>query len=299
MRMTWQTFIPTILKAMRPRQWIKNVLLLAGLLLSRRLLDPVSVERALAGFALFCLLSGAVYLLNDVLDRERDRRHPRKCKRPIASGALPIPLAVAAMIAIALAALAGAFALSLYFGMCALAYLLLMIPYSVALKEVFLIDTLIIAMGFIIRAVSGVIVLRTPQTAVPLTSWFVICVMFLALFLAFSKRRSELVNLDAEAVRFRPVLALYSLEMMDKAIGICASGAILAYMLYATSLTNPWMMLTTIPFVIYGIFRYLHLVYNRQSGEAPELVLTTDLPLLGCVVLWTLALMLVYFPDHM
>ena len=287
-----------VVKSMRPRQWTKNVLLLAGLLFSRHLLDSASVQRALAGFVIFCLLSGATYLLNDLLDRERDQLHPRKRLRPIASGQLSIGAAILAMILIGLAGLAGAFALSSYFGLCALAYLLLMIPYSVALKEVYLIDTIIIAMGFIIRAVSGVIVLRTPQTTVALTSWFVICVMFLALFLAFSKRRGERVMLNDNASAFRPVLGMYSLEMMDKVITISAGGAILSYMLYATSRPDPWMMLTTLPFVIYGIFRYLHLVYNQQAGEAPEIVLTTDLQLLGCVVLWVLSLMLVFFPSR-
>lgn len=299
--MPLQSFAFTLIKAMRPRQWTKNALLLAGLFLSsRRLLDPVSVKRALSGFLIFCLLSGAVYLLNDILDRKRDRLHPRKRLRPIASGELSVPLAALSMVVITAAALAGAFFLSLYFGMCAVAYLVLMIPYSLVLKEVYLIDTLVIAMGFIIRAVSGVIVLRTPEmtSPVPLTSWFIICVMFLALFLAFAKRRSERVTLDAAAAAFRPVLTMYSLEMMDKVIVVCAAGAILSYVLYVTSLASPWSMLTTLPFVLYGIFRYLHLIYNKQAGEAPEIVLTTDMPLLCCVLLWALTLMMVFFPGH-
>lgn len=282
------------IKAMRPRQWLKNVLLLAGLFFAHKLLDPVSVQRALLGFVVFCLLSGSVYLFNDIIDVERDRLHPRKKKRPIASGALPISVAGVVTVVAGLGGMVGAFALSRYFGMCALAYMLLMIPYSFWLKDVFLVDTMCIAMGFIIRAVSGVIVLRTPANHVPLTSWFVICVMFLALFLAFSKRRSERVRLDLGAATFRPVLAMYSIALLDKAIGVCAAAAIMSYTLYATSVPNPWSMLTTLPFVLYGIMRYLHLVFTHEGGEAPELVLTTDLPLLGCVGLWCLSQLLVY-----
>lgn len=292
----------TIIKAMRPRQWTKNVLLLAGLFFARASLPaaalPAAVGRALGGFVVFCLLSGAMYLLNDAIDVEKDRQHPRKCKRPIASGALPVRTALVAMGVALAAALLLAGAISTNFLLCALAYLLLMVPYSLALKNVFLIDTLIIAMGFIIRAVSGVIALRTPQNSVPLTSWFVICVMFLALFVAFAKRRGERLNLDQGAAAFRAVLGLYTAEMLDMAIGICAAGAILSYALYATTSADPWGMLATLPFVLYGIFRYLHLIYYKQEGEAPELVLTKDLPLLGCVALWVVSLAFVYFPKH-
>lgn len=292
---------PLLVKAMRPRQWTKNVLLFGGLYLSHNLLKPRAVERTLVGFVLFCMLSGAVYLLNDIIDVDRDRLHPRKCKRPIASGELPIPVALLSFFVVGIAGLAGAFRLSTAFGLCAVSYLMLMLPYSLWLKEIFLIDTLSIAMGFIIRAVSGVIVLRTADSPVPLTSWFVICVMFLSLFLAFAKRRSERVKLDQSAEAFRPVLAMYSIALMDKVIGICAGGAILSYTLYATSATSTtlmWSMLTTLPFVLYGIIRYLHLVYACQEGEAPEVVLTTDLPLLGCIFLWALALMWANFPGH-
>lgn len=287
-------YVPLLIKAMRPRQWTKNVLLFAGLYLSHNLLKAQPFKRALAGFALFCLLSGAVYLLNDVIDVERDRLHPRKCKRPIASGELPARVALVACAVASVFGIAASFWMSPAFGLCATAYLLLMLPYSLLLKEIFLIDTLSIAIGFIIRAVSGVIVLRTPTTHVELTSWFVICVMFLALFLAFAKRRSERVKLDRGAASFRPVLAMYSLGLMDKVIGICASGAVLSYTLYATTALSPtrmWSMLTTLPFVLYGVLRYLHLVYSKQDGEAPEMVLTTDLPLLTCVALWALAIM--------
>ncbi len=285
-----------IVAAMRPRQWIKNVLLLAGLFFARELFEPLSVARALLAFIFFCLLSGSVYLVNDLVDLERDRLHPRKRHRPLASGALAPAVAIVAAVVAGLVALGGSWLISPWFFMCASAYLLMMLAYSLALKNVFLIDTMIIAMGFTLRAVSGVIALRTPEQAVPMTTWFVICVMFLSLLLAFCKRRSEWARMEADAGSTRPVLGFYSLPLMDRVIGICATSAILSYALYAVTLEDPWMMLTTLPFVMFGIFRYLHLVYNHQEGEAPEHVLLSDGPMLACVGAWLVALAFVYFP---
>ncbi|MCE5228234.1 decaprenyl-phosphate phosphoribosyltransferase [bacterium] len=290
---------------MRPHQWTKNLLLLAGLFFARELFHGPSIFRAAFGFVCFCLVSGSIYILNDLIDRDRDKIHPRKQKRPIASGQLPARTALIAAVIAAAAALGGAYYISVHFFMCAFAYALMMIAYSFILKNVFLIDAMIIAIGFTIRAVAGVILLRTPELDVPLTSWFVICVMFLSMLLAFCKRRSERVTLEVDAHDFRPVLALYSVQLMDRVISICATGAILSYVLYAAGMDHeapggtgdPWMMLTTVPFVMFGIFRYLHLVYNRQEGEAPEHVLLTDGPLLGCVVLWLMAVGFVFLPK--
>ncbi|MCL5270707.1 MAG: UbiA prenyltransferase family protein [bacterium] len=286
-----------IVRATRPRQWIKNLLVLSGLFFARKLLDPKAVERALGAFIIFCLLTGAIYLINDVIDYPRDRLHPEKRRRPVASGDLSIQTAVLAACILAAVGLAASFLISLYFGMCAAAYFLMMAAYSVSLKDVFIIDTMIIALGFIIRAVSGVIVLRTPQTRVPLTSWFVICVMFLSLLLAFCKRRSERVRYNEDALATRPVLAMYSLPLLDLMIGVCATGAILSYTLYATSAHsawNMWLWLATLPFVLFGIFRYLFLVYNLEDGEAPEIILTRDAQMLGCIGLWGLSLVAVF-----
>jgi len=289
-----QSTIPLLIKAMRPRQWIKNLLLLAGLFFSRQFFHAESVLRALAAFALFCAASGAIYLFNDLLDAPRDRLNPRKRQRPIASGQLAGGTALTASVALMAGALAGSYALSVPFGMCTTAYLMMMVGYCLTLKNVFLIDALVIAMGFVIRAIAGVIALRTPQQQVPLTVWFVVCIIFLALFLALCKRRCELVRLDDDAVKFRPVLACYSTALLDQLVALCATGAVLSYTLYATNLHDPWMMLSTLPFVIYGVFRYLHLVYTMGNGDAPEEVLTRDWPLLGCVLLWLLSVGLVF-----
>jgi 4-hydroxybenzoate polyprenyltransferase len=281
---------------MRPRQWIKNILLLAGLFFSREILHVPSILRAAGAFTVFCLASGAIYLINDLLDAPRDRLNPQKARRPIASGQLASGPALVAAMASGLAALAGGYALSMPFGLCTTAYLVMMIGYCAVLKNVFLIDALIIALGFVIRAVAGVIALRTPELQVPLTVWFVVCIIFLSLFLALCKRRGELGRLDADAVQFRPVLAHYTTAVLDQLVVLCATCAVLSYTLYATNLKDPWMMLTTLPFVIYGVFRYMHLVYARGSGDAPEEVLTHDWPLLGCVLLWLTALAFVYMP---
>jgi 4-hydroxybenzoate polyprenyltransferase len=279
-----------LLRAMRPRQWVKNVLLFAGLFLSNHLFHPDSAARALAAFACFCAIASAVYLLNDLIDAPRDRLNSKKSCRPIASGDLPGSLAKTAMLCLGAAGLTGAYFLSRPFGLCATAYVVMMIGYCVALKNVFLIDAMIISLGFVIRAVAGVIALRTPSVQVPLTSWFVVCVIFLSLFLALCKRRAELVKLEADATRFRSVLSLYTVGLLDLLVIISATASIIAYTLYSATLPNPWSMIATLPFVIYGLFRYIHLALVRGDGEAPEDIATHDYPLIGCVVLWVVAL---------
>jgi len=286
-----------ILRCMRPRQWAKNLLLLTGLFFARKFNDPNSIYAAFSGFTIFCALSGSIYLFNDVMDMNKDRNHPRKKLRPVASGELsPVTAMVGAGI-ILIIFMIWAWRISTWFGMCGSVYYVMMLAYSMKLKHVFLVDTLIIAMGFLIRAVSGVIVLRTPSTDVELTPWFVLCVLFLSLLLAFCKRRSERVSLDEEALRTRPVLACYSPQLLDMVIGISAAGAILSYALYATSFTRPWLMLTTLPFVLFGIFRYLYLVYDKGQGEAPEMVLFTDRAILVCLILWGACLVFIYMPG--
>lgn len=292
-----------VLKAMRPKQWFKNVLLLSGLYFPEAeshaplLLLPGAVARAIAGFFVFCALSGAIYLVNDAIDAPRDRLHPKKKHRPIASGEISPAAGVILAALLGAAGLAGAWTLSPAFLLCSAAYFGMMICYSLWLKEAFFIDVMIISMGFIIRAVSGVIVLREPGRYVLLTPWFVICVLFLSLLLAFCKRRSELLKLEDAAGRHRKVLKEYSPGVLDAGIGLSATATVLAYALYSTGSANPWMMLTTLPFVLFGIFRYLQLVYGGNGGDAPEDALFGDRALLGSVGLWALALLLVFYPS--
>ena len=295
---------PVLLRATRPRQWIKNVLLLAGLYFPDRdgggplLLDPQALGRAAAGFVIFCALSASIYLLNDVIDRPADRLHPKKKHRPIASGELSPAVALRTAAVLAALGLSGAFLLSApsrAFFLCATAYFGMEVAYCLLLKEVFLIDTLIISLGFTVRAVSGIIVLRSPEQIVPLTPWFVICVLFLSLLLAFCKRRAELVDLEGGAAAHRLVLREYSQVLLDRGIAVCATAAILAYALYSVENDRPWRMLSTLPFVIFGVFRYLHLVYTDGKGGEPEEIFLGDAPLLGCIVLWGVALALVFY----
>ncbi len=293
----------SILRSMRPRQWVKNILLLSGLYFPDTgrggplLFNPGEVGRALAGFGLFCMLAGSIYLLNDAIDAPKDRLHPKKRFRPVAAGEIDAGLAKIFAAVIGLVALALSFKLSLAFGLCATAYLGMEVAYCLALKDVFLIDTMIISMGFIIRAVSGIIVLRTTEHNVELTPWFVICVMFLSLLLAFCKRRGELESNRKRPESHRKVLQFYTGPLLDVGIGVCAAATILAYAIYAAENDRPWRMIATLPFVIYGVFRYLHLVYAGGEGEAPEEVFLKDTSLLGCVVLWGLALVLVFYPT--
>jgi len=235
--------------------------------------------------------------LNDIIDAPRDRLHPKKRNRPIASGELNPALAGVMAVILGVAGLTVSFRLSYAFFLCSAAYVGMMIAYTIMLKDVFLIDTMIISMGFIIRAVSGVIVLRAPDQYVELTPWFVICVLFLSLLLAFCKRRVELLKLEDQASSHRQVLREYSHQLLDMGIGVCATATILAYALYSTSHPRPWMMLTTLPFVLFGVFRYLHLVYTKHTGDAPEDALLEDHALMGCVILWGLSLLLVFYPG--
>ncbi len=266
---------------MRPRQWVKNGVVLAALVFARQGDRLGSLLRALAAMALFSLLASAVYLFNDLLDRERDRVHPKKRFRPIAAGTLSPAVAGAAAVVLAAGSVGLSFWLAPRFGVVALAYLILQIVYSLWLKHLVLLDVFAIAAGFVLRVVAGAVVI-----AVPISNWLYLCTLLLALFLSCAKRRAEIVALgDAEAAGHRRSLAHYSLPLLDQLIGILAACTILAYALYTLSSETQAKFGTdalkyTIPFVIFGLFRYLYLVQQRNQGESPEKVLLTDAPLL-------------------
>jgi 4-hydroxybenzoate polyprenyltransferase len=235
---------------------------------------------------IFCALSGTVYLFNDVADRAADARHPLKRARPIASGALPVRTALIAAAAIGTAALAAAFAMNVRFAAIALAYVLLLILYSAALKHTVIVDVLTIAGGFVLRAVAGAVVV-----AVPIGSWLLVCTTLLALFLALSKRRHELTMLGSDATDHRPILEEYSPYLLDQMIAVATASTLIAYSVYAISPETAVRLGTTrlgltIPFVLYGIFRYLYLVHRKHGGGSPAGMLVTDRPLLVCVALW-------------
>ncbi len=266
---------------MRPRQWVKNGVVLAALVFAQQGDRVSSLLRALAAMGLFSLLASAVYLFNDLLDRERDRLHPKKRFRPIAAGTLSPMVAGVAAVVLAGGSVGLSFWLAPRFGIVALAYLILQILYSLWLKHLVLLDVFAIAAGFVLRVVAGAVVI-----AVPISNWLYLCTLLLALFLACAKRRAELLAFgDGDPAHHRRSLAHYSVGLLDQMIGILAACTILAYSLYTLSSETQAKfgsdaLKYTIPFVIFGLFRYLYLVHQRNQGESPEKVLLTDVPLL-------------------
>jgi 4-hydroxybenzoate polyprenyltransferase len=272
---------------MRPRQWSKNLFVFAGLLFTLDTAHPmISFIRVGLAFLLFCVLSSGVYLLNDILDAERDRKHVRKSKRPVASGRLSEKAAWTAFAVLVAAGVLGSLALDPLFGAMALLYLVLFTAYSLYLKEVVILDVMIIASGFVIRAASGAAVIH-----VTISPWLLICTTLLALLLGLAKRREELLVLDVGAAEHRPSLEQYSVAFLDQLINISASATIISYALYTffstTGQSHPHMM-GTLPFVIYGVFRYLFLIQNRHGVDSPELLVVRDRPLFANIVLWAL-----------
>jgi 4-hydroxybenzoate polyprenyltransferase len=292
-----QTTPGLLLASMRPEQWTKNLLVLAGVVFGGRLLEPPAVASAVTAFGIFCALSGAVYLFNDVADREADQNHPLKRERPIASGQLAASTAVAAGTVLGAAGSATAVAIKTTLGLSAATYVAALLLYSVALKHIVIVDVLTIAAGFVLRAVSGAV-----AVAVPIGHWLLVCTTLLALFLALSKRRHELLLLAEGAMDHRRILEEYSPYLLDQMIGVVTSSTLIAYAVYATSADTATRLGTgklglTIPFVLYGIFRYLYLVHQKRGGGSPAAMLLTDRPLLGCVALWAAGvIVLLYTP---
>lgn len=291
-----------LISSLRPRQWIKNGVLFAGLIFSQNALDPRLLLRALAGFLVFCAVSGASYIINDFLDLERDRLHPDKRLRPMASGALPPTVGIIAAALLLAVALAAATRLGAEFALTAAAYAALILAYSLLFKRVIILDALAIAVGFVLRAIAGVEVVRAADPATELSPWLLVCTLFLALFLAVGKRRQELVMLESGAASHRRTLGEYSPALLDLMMGVMTAATIIAYATYTISpatlarFQSP-SLVYTIPFVVYGIFRYVYLVLERQSGGNPTEVLLTDLPLLVNIVLWLLAVGLILYAD--
>jgi len=297
-----------VVQSMRPRQWTKNLALFVGLVFAQQLFSLTSFERASIAFAVFCLASSSIYLFNDLLDLERDRQHPIKSKRPLASGDLPISWAIVTIGILILscaglilflfsiptqqidvfASLGGA---NVLFALTVATYLLLMVLYSVRLKHVVLLDVFIIASGFILRILAGAVVLP-----VMISPWLYLVTILLSLFLALSKRRHELIFLQDEASNHRQILKEYSLPLLDQMITIVTATTIMAYSLYTfQGPTGNHRLMITIPLVLYGIFRYLYLMYMRKEGGSPEEVLLRDRHMLGTVVLCTVIIIIVLY----
>jgi 4-hydroxybenzoate polyprenyltransferase len=283
-----------LLKSMRPRQWPKNIFIFGALGFDRQFLHVHALLRTVGGFALLCLASGAVYLVNDVADRAQDRLHPEKRNRPIASGELSVGLALAVAGVLAPLAVALAFVLNSTLGWLVLGYLLLNLAYSFALKHVPIVDALTVAGGFVIRVAAGVTLIEVER----FSPWIYVCTVLLALYISFGKRRAELALLVDEASNHRRVLDGYTIPLLDSYIQIVSAATIVAYSLYTFSAPNlpaNHSMMLTVPFVVYSIFRYLYLVQVEKSGGAPEEIILMDRPLQAGVLLWGLAAMSILY----
>jgi len=280
---------------MRPVQWVKNVLIFAGLIFSQNFFSAPLFLKSLFAFALFCGISSSVYLLNDVLDLKNDKLHPMKSRRPLASGELSISSGLFLSLILGGMAIVLSFLLERNLGLIVAVYFFLNLLYSVYLKQMVILDVMCVAAGFVLRAVAGAVVIQ-----VTISSWLVVCTILLALFLGFSKRRHELILLEDNAVEHRKILAEYSPYFLDQMIAVVTASTVVAYAFYTLSpevmekLGTRYMDLT-IPFVLYGIFRYLYLIHQKKEGGRPTRMLLTDKPILINIVLWLVSVFLILY----
>lgn len=292
---------------MRPAQWLKNAVVLAPLVFAQKLNHVQLSVKAITAFLGFCALSSAVYVLNDIIDIERDRNHPTKCRRPLPSGELSV--GAASLLAFGCAAVGSVLCACLGYETFAvgLAYALLVSSYSLIFKKIVVLDVMVLAMGFVLRAIAGATAIE-----VEVSPWLVVCTLLLAMFIALGKRRHELLLLDEDAASHRLSLRDYTPHLLDQMIAIVSASTIMAYSLYTMSkgvksalyfeagsflgpIDRQHLMALTIPFVLYGIFRYLYLIHRRDFGGSPEKALFLDLPLLTCVILWMLTAAAVFW----
>lgn len=285
-----------LFKSIRPQQWLKNLFIFAPLIFSENIFNRSMFLLSLLAFAVFCLLSGALYILNDLKDIEEDRLHPIKSKRPLATGRLKKSQAIAAFVILSFVSLLLAAMVNREFLWVCLVYFVLQIAYSFTLKHVVILDVFIVASGFFLRVIAGAVAIQ-----VQISPWLLICTTLLALFLALSKRRHEILLLDEEAVNHRPILKEYSPYLLDQMISVATASTVIAYCLYTISGetiekfgTNK--LILTIPFVLYGIFRYLYLIHQKAEGGTPETLILKDRPLLFDIFLWIIsAALIIYF----
>ncbi len=283
------------IQLLRPMQWSKNLIVLAGLLFSQNLTDKAHVLLSLGAFIAFCLGSSSMYIFNDIVDREKDREHPRKKNRPIAAGRIsPLSAAVLSFI-LAVAALSLAFLIKEAFFFILLLYMVVTISYTVAFKQVVILDVVIIALGFVLRAVGGTVVIQ-----VPLSPWLLLCAFLLSLFLALGKRRHELVFLGETGAAHRAILGEYTPVLLDQMISVVTSSTLVCYCLYTISdrtrhAHGSTDLMYTIPLVLFGIMRYLYLIYREDKGGSPEQLMLQDIPLLCVIVLWMVAVVLILY----
>jgi 4-hydroxybenzoate polyprenyltransferase len=291
------TIAGLVFRSMRPKQWTKNLILFAALIFSQNVLSPPHLFKTIVAFFIFCIISGCVYLINDLFDLEQDKIHPVKNKRPLASGALAPSIAIIATVfLLCLSLLCAVLLTNLSFIFIALIYFILQIAYSTVLKHIVILDVFSIAAGFVLRALAGAEVIE-----VPFSTWLLFCAILLSLFLALSKRRHELILLEDDAIHHRKILFEYSPYLLDQMISVVTASTVITYSLYTVSEDTVSKFGTdrlkyTIPFVLYGIFRYLYLIHQKNEGGSPEKVLLNDLPLIICIILYgmTVGIILYY-----
>jgi 4-hydroxybenzoate polyprenyltransferase len=282
-----------LLAEARPKQWVKNGFLFAGIVFAKKLTDRSAVAHVLGAFVLFCVVASAIYYMNDIKDAAADRAHPKKRFRPIAAGEIPLPLAWAVVAVGLVVALPLAFALRPMFGVLVLAYIALQFLYTYWLKEQVLLDVFSLAASFVLRAMAGAVVI-----AAPISPWLYVCTVLGSLCLGFAKRRHELMLLEAGAASHRSVLDEYSATLLEEIIAVVTSATVMAYALYtfnAENLPANHAMMFTIPFVLYGVFRYLYLVYRKGEGGNPEDLLFSDRPFALCILLWGITSVLILY----
>ncbi len=278
---------------LRPKQWSKNLLLFAGLIFSYSFIDITLTFASIMGFIAFCILSSSAYIINDMLDVNEDRLHPRKKTRPIAAGVVSSQLGAFISIVLLLSSLLIAWQINLLFFLGCIFYYFLTVSYSIWLKHIVIIDVFSIALGFFIRALAGAFAVE-----VSISSWFLICTFLLSLFLALTKRRQESVSLAGNGTSHRKVLEHYPILYLDQLISIVTASTIIAYSLYTFTDSQSELFMLTIPFVVYGIFRYLYLVYKQDLGERPEEVLLKDIPMIANIILWVMVSIAIMALDH-
>jgi 4-hydroxybenzoate polyprenyltransferase len=287
--------LKAVLQSLRPKQWIKNLIIFAGLIFSQNMGHPQLLETTILAFIIFCGISSAIYLINDAIDYNSDREHPTKKYRPIARGSLSRTAAVIIALILGFTGVGISFAMNIALGVVALSYLLLMMGYSLWLKHLVIIDVFVIAAGFVLRAVAG-----AEAISVPISDWLLVCVILLSLFLALAKRRQELKSLDNNSAVHRQTLLDYNDKLLDQMIAVATAAVVVCYSLYTmwpetVEKFGTRNLKFSIPIVLYGIFRYLFLIYRKNKGEQPETVLLTDRWLLSSVVIYVITVWLIIY----
>jgi 4-hydroxybenzoate polyprenyltransferase len=290
-------------QVLRPYQWTKNLIIFAAVLFSPTQLakNPAAWVKIIQAFAAFCLMSGAIYVINDIFDLENDKVHPEKRKRPIAAGLISVSFAWFYGLGLAVIAAFWGFALESSYGWVLVAYFVINLAYSMGVKHIVILDILFLSMGFVLRALGGVLVLSHLMTHFYLSSWLALCALLLSMFLVLGKRRHEMIMLDNNAALHRQILGSYSISFLDQLISVVCAATIISYCLYTISedtlkLYHTKNLFLTVPFVIYGVFRYMYLIYKKTEGGDPSRLLFRDLPTLINVFLWIIvSAVVVYF----